>query len=521
MEQEFDLKTYVSVLRRRRLYLYLPILPILALACAIAYIMPPVYNASAKILVQSQQIPRELARPTVITNASRQIEVIRQRLMTRANLLEIADKFDLYPKLRASRSLTQIVDRMRAETLIEQIGVGPRRNQQAIAFSVSFSHGNAKKTSSVTNEFVALILEHNIKTRTNRAAETHRFFVQQVARLEKDLAAQEALIVQFKRKNEEALPENLGYRRVLHTRLQSEISDIDREIGTLELERDRLIQEAEGVITTEEVNATEAELARLKLQLTQLRAVYSERHPSVRKVKNRLKALEKISAEEQEAQNAQAAKPQPASDSASAGARDSYQLTTIDRKISEISARREVAKRKIAEVEESILKTPQIEVALRKLTREYELLQSQQRSAQTKVAEAATGELLEESRQAERFEVIERATTPTAPTKPNRPLIIAGGFFASIAAGLGLVLLLELLDGSIHRGRDLETRLNMRPIATIPLVTTLDDRSSGRRKKVVMLLLAAVLLAVAIAGVHLLYRPLDLLMLQVLQRFGI
>ena len=519
MEQEFDLRTYVSILRRRQLYLFLPIVPIIVLACAVAYVMPPVFDASAKILVQSQQIPTELARPTVITNASRQIEIIRQRLMTRANLLEIASKFNLYPKLQASRSLSQIVEKMREDTLIEQIGVGPRRNQQAIAFSVSFSHGNAQKTSSVTNEFVALILEHNIKTRTNRAAETHRFFVQQVARLDKDLAAQEALIVGFKRKNEEALPENLGYRRVLHTRLQSEISDIDREIGTLELERDRLIQEAEGAVTTEEVNATEAELARLKLQLTQLRAVYSERHPSVRKMKNRLKALEKTSAEESNAQNAKA--PDETKSVRSATTRSSYQLTTIERKISDLSARRAIARGKITEVEESILKTPQIDVALKKLTREYELLQSQQRSAQSKVAEAATGELLEESRQAERFEVIERATTPSAPTKPNRPLIIAGGLFISIAAGLGLVLLLELLDGSIRRARDLETRLGMRSIATIPLVTTIDERSSGKRKKVVFVLAALASVLVALACIHLFYRPLDLLMIQLMQRIGI
>ena len=303
MEQEFDLRTYLNVLRRRYLYLLLPIIPIFALGCAIAYLIPAVYNASAKILVQSQQIPTDLARPTVTTDASQQIEVIRQRLMTRGNLLQIARKFSLYDGRGRKLSPSEIVEAMREATQIEHIAVGSRhsrRGQQAIAFSVSFEHGDPNKASNVANEFVALMLEQNIKTRTNRAAETHRFFVQQVAKLDKELAAQEALIVDFKLKNEATLPESLGYRRVLHTRLQSEQSEIDREIGALDAEKERLIQEKDGAVSAEDVNATEAEVARLKLQLTQLRAVYSDRHPSVRKAQKRLQALEKVSATEAE-----------------------------------------------------------------------------------------------------------------------------------------------------------------------------------------------------------------------------
>ena len=61
---------------------------------------PPTYLSEGKILVQSQQIPTELVRPTVTSAAQERIQVIQQRTMTRDNLIAIADKFQLFPDKR-------------------------------------------------------------------------------------------------------------------------------------------------------------------------------------------------------------------------------------------------------------------------------------------------------------------------------------------------------------------------------------------------------------------------------------
>lgn len=519
MDQQFDIKTYVNIISRRYLYLILPIVPIFALACTVAYLIPSVYHASAKILVQSQQIPTELARPTVMTSAAQQISVMRQRLMTRANLLSIIRKYDLYPAKRKTASLSDLVQRIRDAAVIEHIVAGPRRSQQAIAFSVAFEYSDPKLASAVANEFVALILEWNIKSRTERAAETHKFFIKQIEQLEKQIAAQEALIVQFKNENAGTLPDTLGYRRVLHTRLQTQYSEIDRQLVTQKAERERLANSEDGTATVEDLNASEAQLAQLRLQLTQLLAVYSERHPSVRKTKRRIEALEKVSAEENETKAKAAA--DPSSQVVKVNSRASIQVAAIDRKINDLLAERTELRKTITNIEQTIAHTPQVEIALSKLTRQHELLQFQQRTAQAKASQAATGELLEESRQAERFEVIERATTPSRPAKPNRPLLVLAGFFASIATGVGLVFLVELLDSSIHSATDLERRLNTRPLATIPLLMTRQERDRNRRTKVSWVIMALGLIVAAIVSIHLFYRPLDLLLHSLIQRIGI
>ena len=67
---------------------------------AVAYLMPPVYRASAKVLVEAPQIPEEMARPTVLTSAVEQLQIIEQEITTRENLLALASRLDIYgPKL--------------------------------------------------------------------------------------------------------------------------------------------------------------------------------------------------------------------------------------------------------------------------------------------------------------------------------------------------------------------------------------------------------------------------------------
>ena len=76
----------------------------------------------ARFLVQSQQIPTELVRPTVTSAAQERIQVIEQRTMTRDNLVAIADKFQLFPDKRTLMSVTELVALIRKQTKIKRRG---------------------------------------------------------------------------------------------------------------------------------------------------------------------------------------------------------------------------------------------------------------------------------------------------------------------------------------------------------------------------------------------------------------
>src|SRR5258706_971029 len=112
---------YWELVKRRWLYFFLPFTVIALCGAALTYLWPAIYLSEGKVLVQSQQIPTELVRPTVTNAAQERIQVIAQRTMTRDNLLAIVDKFKLFPEQRALMSPTQQVELMQKSIKIEPV----------------------------------------------------------------------------------------------------------------------------------------------------------------------------------------------------------------------------------------------------------------------------------------------------------------------------------------------------------------------------------------------------------------
>ena len=79
MEQRLTIASYLGAFRRRAWILVLTIVIGTPLALAIANLLPPVYRSTATILVESQQIPSQLARSIVTTSAAERLQLARDR----------------------------------------------------------------------------------------------------------------------------------------------------------------------------------------------------------------------------------------------------------------------------------------------------------------------------------------------------------------------------------------------------------------------------------------------------------
>jgi LPS O-antigen subunit length determinant protein (WzzB/FepE family) len=64
--------------------------------------------------------------------------------------------------------------------------------------------------------------------------------------------------------------------------------------------------------------------------------------------------------------------------------------------------------------------------------------------------------------------VVQPATYPAAPIKPNKRLNLALGLVVGLGAGLGLALLREFMDETLKSERDVEGRLRVPVLASIP-----------------------------------------------------
>ncbi|GMG83260.1 hypothetical protein LNKW23_24730 [Paralimibaculum aggregatum] len=509
MEASIKLKDILRMIRRRAVMIVSIVVVFSGLAFLLAYFIPPTYVATAKILIESQQIPGALARSTVTATATERLELIQQRLMTRSNLLGLIDRLNLYEE-RADLSKSAKVDLMRQSTTLRRIEVSGQRGVVA-AFTISYRDSDPKRAARITNEFVTTVLEQNIRARSARASQTHDFFKEEVAQIEEELVRVEAELADFRAANQLALPDSLEFRR-------RELSSIrerrfDRKAKMLKLvEQRQVIQTALSTgryadATGETMSPQERDLQTLRHELVRAQSLYADSHPKVRTMKNRIAQMEA---------NLREVDPTAVLESATDRAnriksgleRQLRALETEIQLLEEEAARDEARERAL---ETSIERTPEVAMALNALQRREDDLKIRFHEAVRKQSFAATGEKLEVNRQAERFEVIEQAQVPDRPTSPNRPAIAIGGFAGSLGFALGLAILLGLLNPSIRTVGDMERKLEMRPLMTVPYITTESERRRTRREVYLLGVLLLVIVPVSLYAVDQYYLPLELL----------
>src|SRR5581483_4859525 len=91
-----DLRRYLDAFKKHWLLVFSTSLVVLLVGTPIVFLRPATYLSQGKILIESQQIPVELVRPTVTATAVARVQVIEQRVLTRDNLLGVVNKFQLF-----------------------------------------------------------------------------------------------------------------------------------------------------------------------------------------------------------------------------------------------------------------------------------------------------------------------------------------------------------------------------------------------------------------------------------------
>lgn len=472
-----DLKFYWAVFLRRLPYFLVVAALFTAIGITVAMVLPPVYRSSASMLVEPQQIPDQLAETTVPINPYEQAQIIEQRLMTRTNLLELADRLGIYKDLPEPMSANAIVGDMRER--IEFIGFIPDVTQMrgipgATIIGVAFEAETSEMAVKGANELVSLVLQENVRLRTGRAGDTLEFFSTEVEKLSQALETQSGRIAEFKTAHVSALPDSMATRRAQQEREQQRLLDLEREEAQLRNQRGTVVWVFERTGRAQGLMATtpeEEQLQELQAELLQQQAIYKETSPQVRILQNRMAALQGLV----DQQRASRALPDADGNAARPLTELEVELAPIDERLKFIAEEKATIQANLAELDASIRATPENEMVLSGLERELTTLQEQYNATVASRGQAQVGERIEVLSKGERFSLIEQPTVPTRPARPHRPLIAAAGLVGGLGAGVGLIFLMEMLNRSIRRPVDLTNRLGIQPFATLPYIRTREE----------------------------------------------
>lgn len=514
----FDLRFYWALFLRR-----LPVMMIFVLICAglgvaTAMKLPATYSTSARLLVEQPQIPERMVASTVQTDALEQLDVIQQRLMTRANLIDIANRFTVYENLRDMEP-DRVVEAMERDTSIRRSG----SRDAATLMTISFEARTAQIAADVVNEYVTLALEQSTTARMTQAARTLQFFEQEVKRLGEDLDRQSAAIAEFKGSNADALPEDQSYRLGRQTLLQERLSRVERDLSEAKAQREEILRvfEATGQVAPGGIQSRrsieEEQLIVARAELEHAISTYSESSPRVIRLRARIEKLEAVVA----AQVA-AAVPEAGGDEISPQeAMLNATLAGIDSRIQALAAEQVETHEELDTLQKSIARSSANGIELAALQRDYENIQIRYNTAVNNLNQARMSERVETTAQGQRISVIENANVPRVPSGPNRPKIAIMGLGAGLGLAAGFFMLLEMLNRAVRRPAELTARFKITPLATIPYMESRGHKIARRAGLVTAFMVVLIGVPTGLWYVDTHYLPLEILVQKALNKAGL
>lgn len=514
-EYVLTLHDYLDIMHRRALVMLAAFVVVVVTASALAIILPPVYQSSGTILIESQQISKDIVASSVTGYSSERIAVIKQRVMTRENLVRIMKKYNLFSDKNESRVTSELVNDLRKRINIKLQGGSGRG--KTIAFSISVEDRHAQLAYGVTTELVTLFLDENIKSRVESATETTKFLSQEAKRLKADLEKMESLVAAYKQENADSLPQNLGLKTAILQRTEITLANLDRDYKATENELKRLERELTAAKSGLDIAETPmSQLKQLKAEYRQASVDFKGTHPTLRALKRKIEILEK--GEDSKEDIATPATETGVLINSELVLKVETLISTEKNRLNSIDSQRKPMRKKIIQYEKQIIKTPLVELGLSSLLRDHSSARKKYEEIQAKQLTAQVSENLEGENKSERFSLIDPPLLADKPIKPNRVKMFMFGLILGIAAAGGIAFLLELINQRIRGKGALTAVLGFSPLVEIPYITTSGEHLQRKLLIKKTLIGFAIFIAVSLIAVHFAYMELDLLFYKILAR---
>lgn len=480
--------------RRRKWLLIVCFLSVFTVAVCLIAALPPLYRASTTTLFTQDGIAESLLKTAATNELELRLGAIRQAVMSRTQLQEVIDAFDLYAPMKGGASPEAVINRFRKDIRIDQqASTEPQWGQHSTyAITISYQDWDPDRVAPVANELAARFRAENERIRTGQAVRKTEFVREELAAAKTRFEVEERRINDFKNAHMGELPEQQAFNMATLDRLNSELRlNGERQVHLLE-RRDGALpvagESGAGIGVTGLTGIRRLEW--LKRDLAERETRLTANHPDIIRLKAEIESLTRALAE----------------GGAGQVARQRQDPADLEGELR--SLRREEAglREAIAGLVRTLEGTPRIEQELTRFAYEYETARDEYLVMLKHYQDAYLAESLE-TRQNQQVKIIEMAIPPDGPVAPDRPRLIFLGFMLAIGFAGVAVLLAEKLDRSFHSIAEIHRFTTLPVLASIPRVRTpADEWRSRARFGLLSVIVVAGLLALAgcsyYAGTH-------------------
>jgi polysaccharide biosynthesis transport protein len=437
------------------------------------HFVPDEYEATTTILAHPRRVPEKYVATTVPEDPADRLNLLQQETLSSTRLLEVIQKFGLYPDLVQKRGRDAAVIQMRRQIKIQ---IAHATSSGPSSFTLTFKGDSSKTTAAVANELANSFILKNLSNREQQVQGTTSFISDELARARADLDAQEAQLRVFRMAHLGEMPEQMNANVQAIGQLQAQYESVSDKLAQLEAEQMLIENSPESDPALRGGSSSPAVIIRTQLSqeqahLTDLLTHATPSHPDVvvsqakiEELKNQLNALHSTAGQ--------------------TGDRSvNTRLQVLDKERTHLSAEQSAIKARLDAYQTKVDAVPLRQEQLSGLTRDYETARDHYRSLLEKYYSARMAGELESRQDAERFEVLDPATPPEHPSEPNRRLLWALSALVALAGGFIIAYAREYIDSSVKTEADL---LKMLPtdVEMLGLISSISSNPSPSSQRV-------------------------------------
>jgi capsular exopolysaccharide synthesis family protein len=465
-EAHFTLSTFWHIMMKRAWTITIAILIVVALTAVYTYRMVPVYRATASIEVEPDypqlQSINDLYRQAPTDDYSftvTQMQVLQSDNMAWQTIEQLGldrSQASAVPKSAPQASAVQITAAKKAAMIGDLKGglhIEPLKDSRIV--EVSFESSDPELAARIVNALVSNYIEFNFRARYDFTRHASSWMEQQLEDLRAKVEKSQQALVDYERQN---LIINVGDKQnITEQRLQ----DLSRDYTTAQSDRVQkesiyeLAKSNEGqigiIVQNELLLRLEEKYTDLKAAYADANAQYGPNFPKVVRLRDQLNMMQSL-IEKQRKQAIQKVH----NDYLVAVGRENLLAAAMGKQKGEVG---QLNQRMI---EHNILK------------REFESNQQLYANLLQRLKDATISAGL----QATNIHVIDQATPPTSPIRPNKTRNILASLLVGLIFGVTLAFVQEALDSSVRSTEEAERLINAPALAVIPV-----DRDGYRRKQ--------------------------------------
>ncbi len=216
--QQIKWKNYLRIFLQRKWLFFLPFFSVLSVTVIISFILPKVYSAKAKILIEEETMINPLLRNLAVSApVSGKLHQLREEILSWPRLVQLVEELNLSKSKSSSREFEALMEGIR-----KKISVTMSEDDVVI---ISYSDHSPVIAQKVVNTISDIFIRKNLTSQAEESSSATDFIRDQLDIYKKKLETSEEAMRNFK--------ETYGLQMPLAAQINTELARLEAELTTL------------------------------------------------------------------------------------------------------------------------------------------------------------------------------------------------------------------------------------------------------------------------------------------------